>query len=92
MTAVDDKALEALKKYFSGKMHDLRTNLLGLIRDLEKKLNTKSNGEQEVVKIWDRLNELNLFMNKKADQDDTKKTFIYLEKKINRLNTVMFKN
>ena len=92
MTAVDDKALEALKKYFSGKTHDLRTNLLGLIRDLEKKLNTKSNGEQEVVKIWDRLNELNLFMNKKADQDDTKKTFIYLEKKINRLNTVMFKN
>ena len=89
---MDDKALEALKKYFSGKTHDLRTNLLGLIRDLEKKLNTKSNGEQEVVKIWDRLNELNLFMNKKADQDDTKKTFIYLEKKINRLNTVMFKN
>jgi hypothetical protein len=44
------------------------------------------------VKIWDRLNELNLFMNKKADQDDAKKTFIYLEKKINRLNSVLFKN
>ena len=73
-------------------MHDLRTNLLGLIRDLEKKLNNKSNGEQEIVKIWDKLNELNLFMNKKADQDDAKKTFIYLEKKINRLNSVLFKN
>jgi hypothetical protein len=46
MAAVDDKALEGLKKYFSGKMHDLRTNLLGLIRDLEKKLNGKSSGEQ----------------------------------------------
>ena len=31
-------------------------------------------------------------MNKKADQDDAKKTFIYLEKKINRLNSVLFKN
>jgi hypothetical protein len=44
------------------------------------------------VKLWDRLNELNLFMNKKADQDDAKKTFIYLEKKINRLSGVLFKN
>jgi hypothetical protein len=31
-------------------------------------------------------------MNKKADQDDTKKTFLYLEKKINRLNLSVFKN
>lgn len=31
-------------------------------------------------------------MNKKADQDDTKKTYLYLEKKINRLNGLLFKN
>ncbi len=31
-------------------------------------------------------------MNKKADQDDTKKTFLYVEKKINRLNNLLFKN
>lgn len=31
-------------------------------------------------------------MNKKADQDDTKKTYLYLEKKINRLNNEVFKN
>ncbi len=31
-------------------------------------------------------------MNKKADQDDTKKTFLYLQKKINRLNSNVFKN
>lgn len=45
-TGVDEKALETLKKYFSGKMHDLRTNLLGLIRDLQKKMNNKSSGDQ----------------------------------------------
>lgn len=73
-------------------MHDLRTNLLGLIRDLEKKMNNKSNGDQEFINIWDKLNEVNLFINKKADQDDTKKTYLYLEKKINRLNNAIFKN
>lgn len=31
-------------------------------------------------------------MNKKADQDDTKKTYLYLQKKINRLNGLLFKN
>jgi hypothetical protein len=46
VSIVDEKALEPLKKYFSGKIHDLRTNLSGLIRELEKKLNNRSNGEQ----------------------------------------------
>ena len=31
-------------------------------------------------------------MNKKADQDDTKKIFLYLQKKISRLNSNVFKN
>ena len=31
-------------------------------------------------------------MNKKADQDDAKKTFMYLEKNINRLKSVLLKN
>lgn len=55
-------------------------------------MNSKPNDDQEIVKIWDRLNELNLFLGKKADNEDSKKTFMYLEKKINRLNNVMFKN
>lgn len=38
------------------------------------------------------MNEIKLFMAKKADQDDTKKTFLYLEKKLNRLNGLLFKN
>lgn len=38
------------------------------------------------------MNELNLFLNKKADQDDTKKSLIYLEKKINRLNGYLMKS
>ena len=55
-------------------------------------MNIKSSGDQQVVKIWDRLNEVNLFLNKKADQDDSKKTFFYLEKQINRLNSALFKS
>lgn len=35
---------------------------------------------------------MNLFLGKKADNEDAKKTFMYLEKKINRLNNEIFKN
>jgi hypothetical protein len=41
---LDDKAVDGLKSYFSGKMHELRSNLLGVIREVEKKINTKPNG------------------------------------------------
>lgn len=33
-SGLDEKQMDALKKYYSGKMQDLRTNLLGMIRDL----------------------------------------------------------
>ena len=37
-------------------MNDLRANLLGMIRDLEKKMNNKTSCEQDIVKLWDKVN------------------------------------
>ena len=75
---IDNKELERLKKSLNNKIHDQRLYLLGLIRDLERKLSPKGSVEQEVVGIWDRISEMNLFLNKKADADDIKKTMAYL--------------
>ena len=48
-------------------MHDQRTFLLGQIRDLQKKLNEKNNFDKDIVGIWDKLNEVHLFLGKKAN-------------------------
>ena len=72
-------------------MHDQRAYLVGLVRDLEKKMNTPSGINQEIANIWDRLNEVGLFLSKKADGDDIKKNLIYIEKKINRLGAHVMK-
>jgi hypothetical protein len=57
-----------LKKYLNRKLHDQRTYLLGLIRDLEKKSGGgKTNMEQDLANFWDKLAEINLFLNKKAN-------------------------
>ncbi len=66
-------------------MHDQRTYLLGLIRDLEKKSGNKNNYEQDLVNVWDKLGEINLFLNKKANEDDIKKSLAYYEKKLANL-------
>lgn len=49
-----------------------------MIRDLEKKLSASSAFQQEIANLWDKLNEINLFLTKKADFEDTKKNIIYL--------------
>ena len=77
-TMVDNKAIDDLKRYFNNKMHDQRAYLVGLIRDLEKKHNSSNNINQEIANIWDKLNELGLFMNRKADSEDIKKNILYL--------------
>lgn len=57
-----------MKKYLNRKLHDQRTYLLGLIRDLEKKSGGgKTPLEQDLVSLWDKLSEMNLFLNKKAN-------------------------
>ena len=56
--------------------------MLGLIRDLEKKMAGNNSYDQEIVSIWDKINEVNLFLNKKINEDDVKKNFGYLEKKL----------
>lgn len=43
---LNDKNLDDLKKFFAGKIQDLRTNLIGMIRDVEKKLNNRSSVDQ----------------------------------------------
>ena len=73
---------EDLKKYITRKLHDQRTYLLGLIRDLEKKSNNKNNLDQDISNIWDKFSEINLFLNKKANEEDIKKNLNYLEKKL----------
>lgn len=75
---VDNKAIDDLKRYFNNKMHDQRAYLVGLIRDLEKKHNSANNINQEIANIWDKLNELGLFLNRKADGEDIKKNILYL--------------
>ena len=88
---VDGKAIDDLKRYFNNKMHDQRAYLVGLVRDLEKKQNAGHNINQEIANIWDKLNELGVFLNKKADGEDIKKSMLYLEKKINRLGAQFMK-
>lgn len=75
---VDNKSIDDLKRYFNNKMHDQRGYLVGLIRDLEKKHNSANNVGQEIANIWDKLNELNLFLGRKADGEDIKKSIMYL--------------
>ena len=82
MREINGQNGEELKKYFTRKMHDQRTFLLGQIRDLEKKLNGKNNYEKDIVGIWDKFTEINLFLGKKANEEDTKKSVNFLEKKI----------
>lgn len=53
---VDAKAIEELKRYFNNKMHDQRAYLVGLVRDLEKKMNAGSGVSQEIANIWDKIN------------------------------------
>ena len=89
---VDTKAIEDLKRYFNNKMHDQRAYLIGLVRDLEKKMNASSGFSQEIANIWDKINELGLFMGRKADGDDVKKNLIFLEKKISRLGAQFMKS
>jgi hypothetical protein len=52
---IDNKELERLKKSLNNKIHDQRLYLLGLIRDLERKLTPKGSIEQDIVGIWDRI-------------------------------------
>ena len=58
---------EELKKYFHHKLHDQRSYLVGLIRDLEKKIAANNNYDQEIVNIWDKINQINMFLNKKIN-------------------------
>lgn len=88
---MDSKSSEDLKKYFNNKLHDQRAYLVGLVRELEKKQSAANSVSQDIANLWDKINEINLFLGKKADSDDIKKNLIYLEKKINRLNAHLMK-
>ncbi len=70
--------MQEFKKYFNNKLHDQRTYLIGLIRDIEKKLTSGNNYDQEIINIWDKIHEINLFLNKKINEDDVKKNILYL--------------
>lgn len=76
------KSAEELKKYVNRKLHDQRSYLLGLIRDLEKKSGNKGPAEQDLSNMWDKLAEISLFLSKKANEEDIKKNLTYLEKKL----------
>lgn len=44
MNNINDKLIDDLKRQFNNKIHDMRTNLLNIIRDLQRKLsNNKPN-------------------------------------------------
>lgn len=88
---VDTKAIEDLKRHFNNKMHDQRAYLIGLVRDLEKKMNGNSGVSQEIANLWDKINEFGLFLGRKADSDDIKKNLVFLEKKISRLGAQLMK-
>lgn len=52
--------------------------MLGLIRDLEKKSGGgKTNIEQDLATFYDKIAEINLFLGKKANEDDVKKSLAY---------------
>lgn len=41
--------------------------------------------------MWDKINELNVFLGKKGDAEDIKKNLIYLEKKLNKIGAQLVK-
>lgn len=63
-----EKNLDDIKKYFHHKLHDQRSYLLGMIRDLQRKINGKNNSDQDIVNIWDKIAEVNLFLGKKMNE------------------------
>lgn len=89
---MDNKELERLKKSLNNKIQDQRLYLLGLIRDLQRKQAPKGSIEQDIVSIWDRISELNLFINKKADAEDIKKNIGYLDKKLGAMASHLMKS
>ena len=88
---VDSKAIEDLKRHTHNKLHDQRAYLVGLIRDLEKKMQAASSVNQEIANIWDKTNQINLLMGRKADNEDMKKQMAYLEKKMAKVLTQLSK-
>jgi hypothetical protein len=62
-----------------------------LIRDLEKKQSSASGVNQEIANLWDKISEVNIFLNKKGDAEDIKKNLVYLEKKINKIGAQLVK-
>lgn len=41
--------------------------------------------QQDLVNVWDKLAQINLFLNKKANEEDVKKSLNYYQKKLGSL-------
>lgn len=52
------------------------------MKDFDRKSNNKNTFEQDIAMLFDKIGEIKLFLSKKADADDTKKSILYLEKKM----------
>jgi hypothetical protein len=52
------------------------------LKDFDRKSNNKNTFEQDIAMLFDKIGEIKLFLSKKADADDTKKSILYLEKKM----------
>jgi len=79
------KKMDEMKREYTNKLHDLRSELINAIRDFERKMSNRSNTEQEFSVFQDKLEEMKLYLSRKADVEDTKKSLIYLDKKLSVL-------
>lgn len=79
------KKTEDMKREYTNKLHDLRSELINAIRDFERRMSSKGNSEQELGFLQDKMEEMRLYLSRKADVEDTKKSLVYLDKKLSVL-------
>lgn len=70
----------------SQKLQTLRSELHSSIRDLERRL---TDATEPIPVLFEQSQELRLYVAKKADQEDTKKQLLYIERKLREVYEVL---
>ena len=74
----DRKKYDELRKELLNKLHDAKSELHSQLKDFERKFSNKNTFEQDIAILFDKIGEIKLFLGKKADAEDTKKSILYL--------------
>lgn len=66
------------------KLHEQRVCFMEMIREMENKLSQKEENT-DLTNMFHKLAEINLFLSKKANEEDLKKSLSQLEKRISNI-------